>query len=147
MERFKVKKLRPEAITPFRATPGSAGMDLCACIDSPLTLEGGACAIIPTGIAIELPRADLAAFVFARSGLAVKRGIGLLNGVGVVDSDYRGEIRVGVINQFEEPYEIRPGERVAQLVVAPVSLAEPVTVDSLGETERNAGGFGSTGRA
>ena len=123
-EIFKVRRLRESAKLPFRATEGSAGMDLYACIDSPVTLGAGEKAVIPTGIAIELPSAELAAFVFARSGLAIKHGIGLLNGVGVIDSDYRGEICVGVINQLAEPYTIAPDERIAQLVIMPVSLIQ-----------------------
>ncbi len=146
METFKVKKMRDGAKIPFRATPGSAGMDLYACIDKPITLGGGEKAVIPTGIAIELPCAELAAFVFARSGLAIKHGIGLLNSVGVIDSDYRGEICVGVINQLNEPYTINPDERIAQLVIMPVSLIAPVEADALDETQRGAGGFGSTGK-
>jgi dUTP pyrophosphatase len=101
---------------------------------------------VPTGIAIALPSAELAAFVFARSGLAIKHGIGLLNGVGVIDSDYRGEICVGLVNQFDEPYEIQPGERIAQLIILPVSLLPVFETDNLDETERGSGGFGSTGR-
>ncbi|MBR3438565.1 MAG: dUTP diphosphatase, partial [Clostridia bacterium] len=93
---LKIKKVNENAKIPFRATKGSAGMDLCACIDSPLTLKGGETAVIPTGIAIALPSDEMGAFVFARSGLAIKHGIGLLNSVGVIDSDYRGEIKVGV---------------------------------------------------
>ncbi|MBQ6543051.1 MAG: dUTP diphosphatase [Clostridia bacterium] len=147
MEPLKIKKLRENAKIPVRATPGSAGMDLCACIDSPLTLGGGEKALIPTGIAIALPSPELGAFVFARSGLAIKHGIGLLNGVGVIDSDYRGEICVGVINQLSEPYTIEPGERIAQLVIMPVSLIPPVEAVELDETERGAGGFGSTGKS
>ena len=143
---LKIKKLRENAKIPFRATEGSAGMDLYACIDEPLTLAGGEKAVIPTGIAIALPSPELGAFVFARSGLAIKHGIGLLNGVGVIDSDYRGEVCVGVINQLSEPYTINPDERIAQLVILPVSLIEPVEVDELDETERGAGGFGSTGK-
>lgn len=146
MEPLKIKKLRENAKIPVRATPGSAGMDLCACIDSPLTLGGGEKALIPTGIAIALPSPELGAFVFARSGLAIKHGIGLLNGVGVIDSDYRGEVCVGVINQLSEPYTIEPGERIAQLVIMPVSLIPPVEAVELDETERGAGGFGSTGK-
>ncbi len=146
MDKLKIKKLNENAKIPFRATPGSAGMDLYACIDEPITLEGGEKAVIPTGIAIELPSPELGAFVFARSGLAIKHGIGLLNSVGVIDSDYRGEICVGVINQLKETYTITPGERIAQLVIMPVSLIEPEEADSLGETERGAGGFGSTGK-
>lgn len=145
MMELKVKKLKENAKIPFRATPGSAGMDLYACIDEPVTLKKGEHAVIPTGIAIELPSPELCAFLFARSGLAVKHGIGLLNSVGVIDSDYRGEVCVGIINQFEEPYTVTPGERIAQMVIMPVSLIEPTEVSELGETERGAGGFGSTG--
>ncbi len=146
-EIFKVRRLRESAKLPFRATEGSAGMDLYACIDSPVTLGAGEKAVIPTGIAIELPSAELAAFVFARSGLAIKHGIGLLNGVGVIDSDYRGEICVGVINQLAEPYTIAPDERIAQLVIMPVSLINPIEAQSLDDTARGEGGFGSTGKA
>lgn len=146
-EIFKVRRLRESAKLPFRATEGSAGMDLYACIGSPVTLGAGEKAVIPTGIAIELPSAELAAFVFARSGLAIKHGIGLLNGVGVIDSDYRGEICVGVINQLAEPYTIAPDERIAQLVIMPVSLINPVEAQSLDDTARGEGGFGSTGKA
>lgn len=146
-EIFKVRRLRESAKLPFRATDGSAGMDLYACIDSPVTLGAGEKAVIPTGIAIELPSAELAAFVFARSGLAIKHGIGLLNGVGVIDSDYRGEICVGVINQLAETYTIAPDERIAQLVIMPVSLINPVEAQSLDDTARGEGGFGSTGKA
>ncbi len=147
MNTFKIKKLRENAKIPFRATPGSAGMDLYACIDEPITLGGGEKAVIPTGIAIELPSAELGAFVFARSGLAIKHGIGLLNSVGVIDSDYRGEICGGVINQFKEEYTIQPDERIAQLVIMPVSLITPVEAEELDDTQRGAGGFGSTGKA
>ncbi|MBR6701768.1 MAG: dUTP diphosphatase [Clostridia bacterium] len=143
---LKIKKLRENAQIPFRATAGSAGMDLYACIDEPVTLALGEKAVIPTGIAIALPSPELGAFIFARSGLAIKHGIGLLNAVGVIDSDYRGEVCVGVINQLSEPYTINPGERIAQLVILPVSLIEPIEVDELDETERGAGGFGSTGK-
>ena len=146
MDTLKIKKLREKAKIPFRATPGSAGMDLYACIDEEITLGPGEKAVIPTGIAIALPGPELGAFVFARSGLAIKHGIGLLNSVGVIDSDYRGEICVGVINQLQEPYTISPDERIAQMVIMPVSLISPVEVDELDETERGAGGFGSTGK-
>ena len=146
MKSFKITKVRENAVIPKRGTKGSAGLDLCACIDAPLTLNAGETAVIPTGVAIALPDENAAAFIFARSGLAVKHGIGLLNSVGVIDSDYRGELCVGVINQISEPYQIMPGERIAQLVIMPVFPAEPVEVDSLDETERGTGGFGSTGR-
>ena len=146
-EIFKVRRLRESAKLPFRATEGSAGMDLYACIDSPVSLGAGEKAVSPTGIAIELPSAERAAVVVARSGLAIKHGIGLLNGVGVIDSDYRGEICVGVINQLAEPYTIAPDERIAQLVIMPVSLINPVEAQSLDDTARGEGGFGSTGKA
>lgn len=145
METLKIRKVSENAVIPKRATGGSAGLDLCACIDAPITLNGGETALIPTGLAIELPSAQYGAFVFARSGLAIKHGIGLLNAVGVIDSDYRGEIKVGVINQIGEAYTIEPGERVAQMVVMPVSMMPVEEVETLGETDRGAGGFGSTG--
>lgn len=145
METLKIKKVHENAVIPHRATEGSAGLDLCACMDEPLTLAGGETALIPTGLAIALPSAQYGAFVFARSGLSIKHGIGLLNSVGVIDSDYRGEIKVGVINQIQEPYTVQPGERIAQLVVMPVSVMPVEEAADLDETERGAGGFGSTG--
>lgn len=145
MEVLKIKKVQENAVIPKRATEGSAGLDLCACIDAPLTLNGGDTALIPTGLAIELPSSQYGAFVFARSGLSIKHGIGLLNAVGVIDSDYRGEIKVGVINQVKEPYTIEPGERIAQLVIMPVATLPVEEAKTLGESERGAGGFGSTG--
>lgn len=145
METLKIRKVSENAVMPKRATGGSAGLDLCACIDAPLTLQGGETALVPTGLAIELPSADYGAFIFARSGLAIKHGIGLLNSVGVIDSDYRGEIKIGMINQIKEAYTIEPGERIAQMVIMPVSMMPVEEVDALGETDRGAGGFGSTG--
>ena len=141
-----IKKVRDDAKVPVRATEGSAGLDLCACIAEPITLNSGDTAVIPTGIAIALPSAEFGAFVFPRSGIAVKHGIGLLNSVGVIDSDYRGEVMVGVINQFRESYTIQPGERIAQMVIIPVSVMPVVEVDELDDTQRGAGGFGSTGK-
>ena len=146
MEQLKIKKLRENAKIPLRATGGSAGMDLYACIDEPVTIGGGEKSVIPTGIAIALPSPELGAFIFARSGLAIKHGIGLLNSVGVIDSDYRGEVCVGLINQLKEPYTIQPQERIAQMVIMPVSLIPPVEVEELDDTERGTGGFGSTGK-
>ena len=146
MEVLQIKKLKENAKVPTRGTQGSAGLDLCACIDEPITLNCGDTAIIPTGIAIALPSADYGAFVFPRSGIAVKHGIGLLNSVGVVDSDYRGEVMVGVINQKREAYTIEPGERIAQMVVMPVSMMPVEEVSELNETDRGDGGFGSTGK-
>ncbi len=143
--KLRIKKVRENAKIPTRATEGSAGMDLYACIDEPITLKKGDTAIIPTGIAIGLDNKNLCAFVYARSGLAIKHGIGLLNSVGVIDSDYRGEICVGVINQIDEPYTIEPNERIAQMVIQPVEIPEIIEVDELDDTVRGAGGFGSTG--
>ena len=131
---------------PFYASAGAAGMDLSACIDAPVTLEPHQIVRIPTGVAIALPSAEYVALVFARSGLGIKHGVTLSNGVGVIDSDYRGEIQVGLINQSDTPYTIQPGERVAQLAVMPVVQPTLVPVDTLDETERGAGGFGSTGK-
>lgn len=143
---IKFKRLRENAKIPQRATSGSAGLDLCACIDEPLTLDKGGHALIPTGLAIALEEPGYAAMIFARSGLAIKHGIVPANCVGVVDSDYRGEICVGLINQYDESYTIEPGERIAQLVVMPVSCAPAVEVTEFDETERGSGGFGSTGK-
>lgn len=142
---LKIKKLRPNAKIPKRATNGSAGMDLYACIDESITLAPGQLAIIPTGIAIELPDSNCAAFLYARSGLGVKHGICLSNGVGVIDSDYRGEICAGLCNVSDKPYVIEPEERVCQMVIAPVITPEIVEVGDLSDTTRGQGGFGSTG--
>ena len=145
MDTLKIKKVRENAKLPTRATEGSAGMDLYACIDEPITLKKGDKAVIPTGIAIGLDDPHYAAFIYARSGLGIKHGIGLLNSVGVIDSDYRGEICVGVIKQTDPEYTIEPFERIAQMVIEPVELPEIVEVESLDDTDRGAGGLGSTG--
>lgn len=146
MSVLKIKKVRENAIIPKRATGGSAGMDLYACIDAPIEMKAGDRVMVPTGIAIALPDANQVALIFARSGLAVKKGINLSNSVGVIDSDYRGEIQVGLINQSRETYTLEAGERIAQLVVMPVCLPEVQEVAELDSTERGEGGFGSTGR-
>ena len=145
MEKLKIKKIREGAKVPFRATEGSAGMDLSACIDQAVTIRPGELKLIPTGIAIELPSANYVAYIFARSGLGIKHGICLSNGVGVIDSDYRGEVCVGLCNVSDKEYTIQPFERVAQLVVSPVSLMPVQEVTELSNTDRGAGGFGSTG--
>lgn len=144
---IKIKKLKENAKLPTKGTAGSAGMDLYACIDEPIILKHGELKIIPTGVAIALPNANCAAFLYARSGLGVKHGICLANGVGVVDSDYRGEICVGLCNVSKEDYTIQSFERVAQMVIAPVYPVELTEVDTLDETDRGEGGFGSTGKA
>lgn len=147
---LKIKALSPKIGTeiplPKFATAGAACMDLCACIDAPVTLEAGVRALIPTGIAIALPSADYVALVFARSGLGIKQGVCLSNGVGVIDSDYRGEIGVGLVNLGQSAYTVQPGDRIAQLMVTPVVQPTVVQVSALDDTDRGAGGFGSTGR-
>ena len=143
----KIKLLRTGAKIPAYQTAGSAACDLSACLDAPVTLLPGQSALIPTGIALA-PAADdepVAALIYARSGLAVKHGISLSNGVGVVDSDYRGELKVGLINQSAEPYTVCSGERFAQLIFTPVRRGVFTEVSELDDTERGSGGFGSTG--
>lgn len=146
---LKLKALSPkigkELPLPFYATPGSAAMDLHACLDEDVVIPAGGRALIPTGIAIALPDAGYVALVFARSGLAVRKGICLSNGVGVIDSDYRGEVCVGLCNTTAEPFTVRCGDRIAQLAVLPVVQPTLRLVDELDETDRGAGGFGSTG--
>ena len=147
---LKIKALSPrigrDIPVPHFATPGAAAMDLCACVDGPVTLAAGERTLIPTGIAIALPDPGYVALVFTRSGLGIKKGICLSNGVGVIDSDYRGEIGVGLVNLSGVSYTIQPGDRIAQLMVVPVVQPTVSLVDELDETERGRGGFGSTGR-
>ena len=147
---LKIKYVSPkigkEIPAPFYASAGAAAMDLCACVDEPVTVEPRALVSIPTGIAIALPSAEYVALVFDRSGLGIKHGIALSNGVGVIDSDYRGEIGVGLVNLSETPYTVAPGDRIAQLAVVPVVRAALTPVEELDETARGAGGFGSTGK-
>ncbi len=147
---LKIKALSPkigrEIPAPFYATPGSAAMDLHACVDEAVTIPAGGRAVIPTGLAIALPSADFVALVFARSGLGIKHGVAPANCVGVIDSDYRGEVMVGLQNSGKEDYTVSPGDRIAQLMITPVVQAQVRLVDELDETERGAGGFGSTGQ-
>lgn len=148
--KLKIKALSPkigrEIPYPSYATAGAAAMDLRACLDEPVTIGPGERASLPTGVAIQLPSADYVALVFARSGLGIRHGIALSNGVGVIDSDYRGEIQVGLLNSGGEPYTVQPGDRVAQLAILPVLRAELEPVEELEGTDRGAGGLGSTGR-
>lgn len=146
METVRCKKLDPRAKLPAYATPGAAAADLCALLDEPLTIAPGQRTLVPTGLAIELPGAGFVALVYARSGLSIKHGLCMANGVGVIDSDYRGELRVPMVNLGAENYTIQPGERVAQLCIAPVYTAAFAPAEELGDTARGAGGFGSTGR-
>ncbi|WP_411675704.1 dUTP diphosphatase [Caproicibacter sp.] len=142
----KIKKLRKNAVLPTRGSEGAAGLDLYACIDEPVLIEPRGLYRIPTGVAVALPGPDTVGLIFGRSGLGVKHGITLSNAVGVIDSDYRGELIVGIVNSGDASYLLSPGERFAQLVVAPVFQAELLETDDLGETDRGAGGFGSTGK-
>lgn len=142
---LRIKRLDEQAKLPVRATAGSAGMDLYARLDEPLAVEPGGRVLVPTGIAVALPSAETVGLVFARSGLAVKKGLTLSNGVGVIDSDYIGEIKVGLVNLGTETYHIQPNERIAQLVLMPICLPEVREVSVLDETGRGSGGFGSTG--
>lgn len=143
---IKIQKLKENAIIPTRATGGSAGMDLHACIDSPVTIEAGQRVTVPTGIAVALPSNQYGLFIFARSGLGIKYGISLSNGVGVVDSDYRGEICVGLQNSSNKSYTVAPNDRIAQMVVMPVCTPNITEVTALDDTVRSTGGFGSTGK-
>lgn len=141
----RLQRLRDDAATPRYMTPGAAGADLCAAIDTPLTLAPGERRLVPTGIAIELP-AGFEAQVRPRSGLALRHGVGLLNTPGTIDADYRGEIQVLLVNWGQQPFRLERGERIAQLVVAPVTRAAWEVVASLAATSRGDGGFGHTGR-
>ena len=146
---LKIKALSPKIGTdiplPYYATPGSAAMDLHACLDGAVTIPAGERRVIPTGLAIALPSADYVALVFARSGLGIKHGVAPANCVGVIDSDYRGEILVGLQNSGGSEFTIQPGDRIAQLMVVPVVQPRLRLVDELDETGRGARGFGSTG--
>lgn len=141
----KIRRLRPSAILPQYATPGSAGMDLCACIEETVFLVVGHPVLIPTGIAIELPE-GYEAQVRPRSGLALNHSIAVLNAPGTIDRDYTGEVGVVLYNHNPRRFVINPGDRIAQLVIAPVTRVEWQEVEKLQETERGSGGFGSTGR-
>lgn len=142
---MKWKRLHKEAQAPERQTPGSAGYDLCACIQEPVVLEPGDSFAFPTGLAAEIP-AGCVGLMFTRSSMGVKHGITLPNSVGVIDSDYRGELVVPLQNYGKEPYAVQPGERVAQLIIVPVALPRLEEARELSSTQRGTGGFGSTGR-
>lgn len=143
--KVKIQYLNPEAKQPEYATDGSAGMDLSAVMDKPVTLNVGGRAMIPTGIALQIPK-GYGGFVFPRSGLSYKKGISMANCVGVIDSDYTGEIKVVLHNISGHAYTVNPGDRIAQLVFLPVATAELEEAEELETTERGDGGFGSTGR-
>lgn len=142
--KVKIQYLSPKAPKPEYATLGSAGMDLTAVMDQPVLLKVGGRVMIPTGIAIQIPK-GYGGFVFPRSGLSYKKGISMANCVGVIDSDYTGEVKVVLHNISGHDYTVNPGDRIAQLVFLPVQQAELEEVEELEETKRGSGGFGSTG--
>jgi len=143
--RVQIRRLRPDAIVPRYQTPDAAGMDLHAALDQPMHVAPGAVVAVPTGLAMEIPR-GFEGQVRPRSGLALKHGITVVNAPGTIDSDFRGSVMVLLINHGREPFTINAGDRVAQLVIAPVSQADVLEVEELSSTERGSGGFGSTGR-
>lgn len=139
-------RLGRELPLPAYATAGSAGLDLRACLASPVTLAPGAVELVPTGLAIHLEDPGLAAMILPRSGLGHKHGIVLGNLVGLIDSDYQGELKVSCWNRGRDPFTVRPGERIAQLIVVPVVQVELEVVEDFAASGRGAGGFGHTGR-
>lgn len=145
MEAIRVKKLRPGATLPAYGSLGAAGADLTACLDTPVTIAPGQTTFIPTGIALEVP-ANCAGLIYARSGMACKQGLAPANKVGVIDSDYRGEILVALHNHGCQSRVIESGQRIAQLLITPVLTPAYEEVPELSDTIRDAGGFGSTGK-
>ncbi|SEA66502.1 deoxyuridine 5'-triphosphate nucleotidohydrolase [Desulfuromusa kysingii] len=139
-----IKKLHPQAVIPKYMTELAAGMDVCAFMQEPLQLQPGQRALIPTGLSFALP-AGFEIQVRPRSGLAIKHGIALVNSPGTIDADYRGEVAIILINHGQEPFTVNSGDRIAQLVVAPICQADLIEVSELSETLRGAGGFGHTG--
>ena len=142
---IRFKKTNDKAIVPTYGTEYSAGADMYACIDTPVIIEPGKTILIPTGLALEIPE-GYAGLIYARSGLATKKGIAPANKVSVIDSDYRGEIRIPLHNHSEEAVTIDVAERIAQIIFTPYLKVDFEESDSLSDTERGLGGFGSTGR-
>lgn len=140
----KIKYLSDKATEPKYATDGSLGMDLAAVLDEPVVVKPGERVAVPTGLAIQIPD-GWGAFVFPRSGLSLRSGITMCNCVGVIDTDYTGELKAAVINVSDKDFTINSGDRIAQLVFLPVEKARLVSAESLDDTERGIGGFGSTG--
>ena len=147
---IRFKKINPaigETIpSPSYATPGAAGIDLAVAIAEPVTVGPGERLLIPTGLAVDIPSTEIVGLVFPRSGLAAKHGLSLANAVGVIDSDYKGEILCPVQNNGEQPYQINPGDRIAQLLFMPVLRVQIDYTEELSGSERGKAGFGSTGR-
>lgn len=145
MEAVKVKILREGAVLPTYGSEGAAGADLYACLNAPVDIAPGETVFIPTGLAMAIPE-GLAGLVYARSGMACKRGLAPANKVGVIDSDYRGEIMVAILNHGSQPQQISHGDRIAQLLLTPVITPSYEIATDLDETCRASGGFGSTGK-
>ena len=145
MNAVRVKKLKENAILPTYGSAEAAGADLYACLSEEITIQPGKSVFVPTGLAMEIPK-GYAGLIYARSGLACKRGLAPANKVGVVDSDYRGEFMIVLYNHGTEPQTISHGERIAQLVITPVITPGFMEVDDLTDTQRSGGGFGSTGK-
>ena len=143
--KLKIKKINPRAVMPMRATEYSAGADLSACIENPITLKKGETVKIPTGISVEPEDKNTVIAISARSGLASAYGITMANGIGIVDSDYRGEIIVPLINLGNSDFTVEKNMRIAQLIVIPVIFPEICEAGCLSDTTRGSGGFGSTG--
>lgn len=145
MSTISVKKVRPNAVLPTYGSAEAAGADLYACLEEPVTIAAGETKFIPTGLAMEVPK-GCAGLVYARSSLGAKRGLAPANKVGVIDSDYRGEISVALHNHGSMEQTVNPGERIAQLVITPVLTPAYKEVEELTDTNRGSGGFGSTGK-
>ena len=145
MEMIRIKKLHPNAVIPTYGSLEAAGADIYACLEAAVTIPAGKTVFIPTGLAMEVPR-GCAGLIYARSSMGSKRGLAPANKVGVIDSDYRGQVMVALHNHSQEDQVVNPGERVAQLVITPVFTPGFREVDDLSETDRGSGGFGSTGR-
>ena len=141
----KIKKLNPEAVVPTYGSEFSAGADLYACETGSVTIAPGETKLIHTGLSVEIP-CGFAGLIYARSGLATKKGLAPANKVGVIDADYRGEVMVALYNQSAAQQTIEPGERIAQLVITPFLKADFLEADELSDTVRGEGGFGSTGK-
>ena len=145
MDAIKVKRLRENAILPTYGSAEAAGADLYACLDNDIVIAPGQSAFVPTGLSMEIPK-GCAGLIYARSGLACKRGLAPANKVGVIDSDYRGEFMVVLYNHGEQEQRIGHGERIAQLVITPILTPAYEETDDLSDTQRSSGGFGSTGK-
>ena len=145
MDTIQVKKLKTNAFLPTYGSAEAAGADLYACLEDPLVIQPGETVWVPTGIALEVPK-GCAGLIYARSSMGVKRGLAPANKVGVIDSDYRGEIRVVLLNHGKTAQTIEHGERIAQFLITPVLAPQYEEVSELSDTDRGAGGFGSTGK-